>query len=116
MANDLICSIVDVDADFGYSLRFCILLYAFIFETRCLQRAPLLQIISPHDKGISQCIMDNLEPWESSWDEELHKLSSLCIDPLCEVQESYMKDIQQHCHFRYENLSCLTRTMQYGDI
>ena len=59
------------------------------------------QIISPHDKGISKCIMDNLVPWESSWDEDLHKRSSLCIDPLFEVHESYMKDIQQHCHFRF---------------
>ena len=61
----------------------------------------LEQIISPHDKGISKCIMDNLVPWESSWDEDLHKTSSLCIDPLFEVHESYMKDIQQHCHFRF---------------
>jgi len=75
------------------------------------------QIISPHDKGISKCIMDNLVPWESSWDEDLHKTSSLCIDPLFEVHESYMKDIQQHCHFRDENSKStlkITYTAMHG--
>ena len=58
------------------------------------------QIISPHDKGISKCIMENLEPWESAWDADSYKQNSLCIDPLKDVLASYLGDIQRHCHFR----------------
>eukprot|EP00795_Rhopilema_esculentum_P000450 gene450-10122_t len=75
------------------------------------------QIISPHDKGISNCIMENLEPWEESWDEGLHQTSPLCIDPLYQVLESYMKEIQEHCHFREMNSKTplrITYTAMHG--
>ena len=44
--------------------------------------------------------MANLDPLETSWDEEIHKTSPLCTDPLNEVMEAYMKSIQSHCHHR----------------
>eukprot|EP00794_Sanderia_malayensis_P007083 gene7083-7883_t len=61
------------------------------------------QITSPHDKGISNSIMQNLHPWDQSWDADLHKQSSLCTDPLNEVMHSYFHDIQVHCHNRELN-------------
>jgi len=63
------------------------------------------QIIPPHDKGIAQCIIENLKPLSTSWDEDIHKTSSLCIDPLKEVMEDYMKTIQKHCNHRYQSVS-----------
>lgn len=75
------------------------------------------QIIPPHDGGISNSILENLEPWEASWDSELHKTSPLCIDPLKEVKESYFDDIQCHCHFRDTNKKSqlkITYTAMHG--
>lgn len=58
------------------------------------------QIISPHDKGISECIEDNLEPWNSSWDTNLVRSSSLRTDPLEDILKLYFEDVLQLCHYR----------------
>lgn len=49
------------------------------------------QIISPHDKGISDCIMQNLEPRESSWNTTIISSHKLLRDPLPSVLEAYLK-------------------------
>lgn len=75
------------------------------------------QIIPPHDKGISDCILANLEPLPTSWDEEIHKSSALCIDPLAEVLSDYMESIQKHCHHREFNQKSklnITYTAMHG--
>ncbi|XP_066935115.1 phosphopentomutase-like [Clytia hemisphaerica] len=75
------------------------------------------QIIPPHDKGISDSIMANLEPLATSWDEDIHKTSPLCIDPLDEVMNDYMKTIQTHCHHRDVNKTStynITYTAMHG--
>lgn len=62
-----------------------------------------LQIRSPHDKRISECIQNNLEPWESSWDTELVKTSPHRTDLLDEISKLYYEDLQQLCHSRFVN-------------
>ncbi|XP_046388515.1 phosphoglucomutase-2 [Ischnura elegans] len=47
------------------------------------------QIISPHDKGIQESILNNLCPWETSWDTSILSKSSLLKDPLCHVMKMY---------------------------
>lgn len=52
------------------------------------------QIIPPHDRGISEAIYENLEPWESSWDIPLIPdiyQNNLISDPMAEVDIEYMK-------------------------
>jgi hypothetical protein len=49
--------------------------------------------VEPHDKGISDCIMANLEPW--SIDAELYKKSPLCIDDTEAILKNYLDKIQQ---------------------
>lgn len=58
------------------------------------------QIKPPHDKGISKCIDNNLEPWTSSWDTNLVKSSPHRTDPLKDVIKCYYEDVQQLCHYR----------------
>lgn len=58
------------------------------------------QIVSPHDKGISKAIEDNLEPWPESWNTEKALKSPLLKDPYRDVQTQYFKAIQKHCHHR----------------
>uniref|UniRef100_A0A672JDQ1 Phosphoglucomutase 2 n=1 Tax=Salarias fasciatus TaxID=181472 RepID=A0A672JDQ1_SALFA len=41
------------------------------------------QIVSPHDKGISKAIEENLKPWPESWNTEEASKSSLMKDPMC---------------------------------
>lgn len=52
------------------------------------------QIISPHDKGIQEAILNNLEPKESSWNTEILGNSSLLIDPFDEMYESYYETLK----------------------
>ncbi|TPP64290.1 Phosphoglucomutase [Fasciola gigantica] len=47
------------------------------------------QIISPHDKGISQCIDDCLIPEPASWKIDSVKTSPLCSDPMPELLQTY---------------------------
>ncbi|KAI0051141.1 hypothetical protein FA95DRAFT_1580867 [Auriscalpium vulgare] len=51
-----------------------------------------VQIISPHDKGISSSIKQNLEP--QSWDTDNVVSSPLCIDATSQMSESYFAHIR----------------------
>ncbi len=53
----------------------------------------LLQIIPPHDKEIAASIVENLEPWPSSWDCSVLNNSKLCVDPFSDMHEKYMEDL-----------------------
>ncbi|XP_074848691.1 phosphopentomutase [Carettochelys insculpta] len=61
------------------------------------------QIISPHDKGISQAIEENQEPWPQAWDDSLVDSSLLLHDPHVTITKAYFKDIQKHCFHRNIN-------------
>ncbi|XP_053273599.1 phosphoglucomutase-2 isoform X2 [Pleuronectes platessa] len=63
------------------------------------------QIVSPHDKGISKAIEENLEPWPESWNAEEALKSPLLKDPYQDVHTQYFKAIQKHCHHRDINKS-----------
>uniref|UniRef100_A0A8D3CAJ3 Phosphoglucomutase 2 n=1 Tax=Scophthalmus maximus TaxID=52904 RepID=A0A8D3CAJ3_SCOMX len=63
------------------------------------------QIVSPHDKGISKAIEENLEPWPQSWNAEEALKSPLLKDPYQEIHTQYFKAIQKHCHHRDINKS-----------
>lgn len=55
------------------------------------------QIISPHDKKITQFINDNLEPWVNSWDTSiLERSENLLTDPLNEIMLSYYAIIRRN--------------------
>jgi phosphomannomutase len=54
-----------------------------------------IQIIPPHDKGIESAILNNLCPWETSWDTSILTSSTNVSDPLQEAQECYMKTLGQ---------------------
>uniref|UniRef100_A0A669B3L7 Phosphoglucomutase 2 n=1 Tax=Oreochromis niloticus TaxID=8128 RepID=A0A669B3L7_ORENI len=61
------------------------------------------QIVTPHDKGISKAIMENLEPWPESWNTEEALKSTLLKDPYQDINTEYFKAIQKHCHHREIN-------------
>ncbi|XP_067407639.1 phosphopentomutase [Emydura macquarii macquarii] len=61
------------------------------------------QITSPHDKGISQTIEKNQEPWPQAWDDSLVESSLLIHDPYITINKDYFKDIQKHCFHRNIN-------------
>ncbi|XP_045903508.1 phosphoglucomutase-2 isoform X2 [Micropterus dolomieu] len=63
------------------------------------------QIVSPHDKGISKAIEENLEPWPDSWNTEEALKSPLLKDPYKDTHTQYFKAIQKHCHHRDINKS-----------
>lgn len=52
------------------------------------------QIISPHDKGIQQSILENLEPKESSWNTDILKDSKLLEDPFEEMYKKYYETLK----------------------
>lgn len=54
------------------------------------------QIIPPHDKGIQNSILENLQPEESSWDTSIVYKHTLFKDPLEEVMESYFSEIKKN--------------------
>ncbi|KAK9540157.1 hypothetical protein VZT92_002626 [Zoarces viviparus] len=58
------------------------------------------QIVSPHDRGISKAIEENLEPWPESWSAEEALKSLLLKDPYKDIHREYFKAIQKHCHHR----------------
>ncbi|KAM6942415.1 phosphopentomutase [Lycodopsis pacificus] len=58
------------------------------------------QIVSPHDRGISKAIEENLEPWPESWSAEEALKSLLLKDPYQNIHTEYFKAIQKHCHHR----------------
>ncbi|CAL8072016.1 unnamed protein product [Calicophoron daubneyi] len=49
------------------------------------------QIISPHDRGISDCILESLCPEKSSWDISSVRKNPLCRDPMPELLDAYCK-------------------------
>ncbi|GAB5570888.1 glucose 1 [Prionailurus iriomotensis] len=55
------------------------------------------QITSPHDKGISQAIEENLEPWPQAWDDSLLNGSPLLHDPSASINKSYFEDLKKYC-------------------
>ncbi|XP_004564343.1 phosphopentomutase [Maylandia zebra] len=61
------------------------------------------QIVTPHDKGISKAIVENLEPWPESWNTEEALKSTLLKDPYQDINTEYFKAIQKHCHHREIN-------------
>lgn len=57
-----------------------------------------LKIIFPHDKDIQKTILDNLEPWEKSWDVSVileRGKNDLLVDPLADVMTSYYKKLRE---------------------
>uniref|UniRef100_A0A7N6BEM4 Phosphoglucomutase 2 n=1 Tax=Anabas testudineus TaxID=64144 RepID=A0A7N6BEM4_ANATE len=63
------------------------------------------QIVSPHDKGISKAIEENLKPWPESWKTEEALKKPLLKDPFQDIHTQYFKAIQKHCHHREINKS-----------
>ncbi|KAM9320681.1 glucose 1,6-bisphosphate synthase [Gastrophryne carolinensis] len=61
------------------------------------------QITSPHDKEILKCVEEDPEPWADSWCENLADSSPLRRDPLEEISQSYMEDLQSVCFHRELN-------------
>ncbi|XP_065173251.1 phosphopentomutase [Atheta coriaria] len=52
------------------------------------------QIVSPSDKNIQKCILDNLEPWPTSWNTDILEGNTLLSDPLAETMEDYMSIVK----------------------
>jgi phosphomannomutase len=50
------------------------------------------QIIPPHDSGIAQSILENLEPW--LWDKQLVDSHPLCTDPVEEIEAAYFDELR----------------------
>lgn len=63
------------------------------------------QIISPHDKGISKAIEENLVPWPESWNIDDALKSALLKNPYENIYQEYFKAIQKHCCHREINQS-----------
>ncbi|CAG8512396.1 5364_t:CDS:10 [Funneliformis mosseae] len=70
--------------------------YKVYWENAC-------QIVPPHDKGISQSISVNLEPW--TWDAELVNNSPLCIDNVKEISDAYFEELKAISYHSKENIS-----------
>ncbi|CAK8683742.1 unnamed protein product [Clavelina lepadiformis] len=68
------------------------------------------QIIPPHDSGIAQCILENLQPaCKKVWNDEFCHSSSLLTDPFDDVMGSYYEDLTDYCHHRSVNQSTSLR-------
>ena len=64
------------------------------------------QIIPPHDSGIAQSILENLQPVQAFPETPsiYADFPSLCVDPLMEVQEEYFRTIANRlCRFHLQN-------------
>ncbi|KAL5011630.1 hypothetical protein ScPMuIL_010181 [Solemya velum] len=75
------------------------------------------QIISPIDKGISESILDNLEPWPSAWDVSSPKSNKLRKDPYDEIYTHYNRDVIKLCRYKELNTKCpitFTYTAMHG--
>ncbi|XP_021367057.1 phosphoglucomutase-2-like [Mizuhopecten yessoensis] len=57
------------------------------------------QIISPHDKGIASCILESLEPLQSSWQITGLESSPLVKDPYSDVYKKYNEDLSKLVQF-----------------
>jgi len=58
----------------------------------------IVQIISPHDKGISRSILANLDP--NKWDTVSVLVDPLCVDRTDEMVEGYFSYIASLSHHR----------------
>lgn len=61
------------------------------------------QIISPHDKRISEFIEKNLEPKAEYWDTSILECSDLIEDPLERIMISYYDILKQSVHMPLQN-------------
>ncbi|XP_006876270.1 PREDICTED: phosphoglucomutase-2-like [Chrysochloris asiatica] len=60
------------------------------------------QIISPHDKGISQAIEENLEPWPKAWEDSSIDNSVFLHKPGF-INKDYFEDLKKYCFHRSVN-------------
>ncbi|CAG8778907.1 13213_t:CDS:2, partial [Cetraspora pellucida] len=58
-------------------------------------------IIPPHDKGVSDAINNNLEPW--IWDPNAVDNSKLCIDNIKEISDAYFEELKVLSYYREDN-------------
>uniref|UniRef100_A0A0V0G6E7 Putative phosphoglucomutase/phosphomannomutase n=1 Tax=Triatoma dimidiata TaxID=72491 RepID=A0A0V0G6E7_TRIDM len=75
------------------------------------------QIISPHDKGITKCIEENLKPEEGVWDLSILNDNKKLIDPLEEVMKDYLGIIGRNVVDKGKNLDApfnITYTAMHG--
>lgn len=75
------------------------------------------QIIPPHDKGIESTILNNLCPWERSWDTSVLESNNQLNDPLQEAKDFYMKTLGQDVEQQKLNQECsinFTYTAMHG--
>ncbi|XP_043829378.1 phosphoglucomutase-2 [Dromiciops gliroides] len=63
------------------------------------------QIISPHDKGISQAIEENQEPWTKAWDDSIINNNPLLHDPYSTINKDYFEELKKYCFHRNVNKS-----------
>ncbi|CAG8780288.1 33764_t:CDS:10, partial [Racocetra persica] len=68
--------------------------YKVYWENAC-------QIIPPHDKGVSDAINNNLEPW--IWDPHVVDNSELCIDNIKEISDAYFEELKALSYHREDN-------------
>ncbi|CAG8706218.1 4739_t:CDS:10, partial [Dentiscutata heterogama] len=68
--------------------------YKVYWENAC-------QIIPPHDKGISNAISNNLEPW--IWDPKLVDNNELCVDNINEISDAYFGELKVLSRHREDN-------------
>ncbi|KAI7888047.1 uncharacterized protein EV154DRAFT_519070 [Mucor mucedo] len=69
--------------------------YKVYWENAC-------QIIPPHDEGIAQTILENLQPW--GWDKDLVSTSDLVSDPTDQgVIDQYFEEVKALCKFPNDN-------------
>ncbi|KAG9019489.1 Phosphoglucomutase-3 [Tulasnella sp. 427] len=57
-----------------------------------------VQIIEPHDKGIADSIMANLEPGSTAWNVDDVTESPLCFDKTEEMKELYLEQVSSQIH------------------
>lgn len=58
------------------------------------------QIISPHDKEISQHILRNLDLDDASWDISVVANHSLRKDPLLDIDKAYYAELEGHVLYK----------------
>lgn len=69
--------------------------YKVYWENAC-------QIIPPHDEGIADTILKNLQPW--GWDKDLVSTSELVSDPTDQgIIDSYFEEVKDLCKYRSDN-------------
>eukprot|EP00596_Hydrurales_sp_CCMP1899_P010180 CAMPEP_0119044244 /NCGR_PEP_ID=MMETSP1177-20130426/29921_1 /TAXON_ID=2985 /ORGANISM="Ochromonas sp, Strain CCMP1899" /LENGTH=605 /DNA_ID=CAMNT_0007014055 /DNA_START=182 /DNA_END=1999 /DNA_ORIENTATION=+ len=62
------------------------------------------QIIPPHDTGIAQSILSNLEPWELKYDSDGVLLHSYASDVTDLIADAYYSKISYLCHRKEANI------------